>query len=50
MARTLDAPLPADMLRRRGGEFSLERSVKRYLKLLLPDEYAQVEKLKTCQE
>jgi glycosyltransferase involved in cell wall biosynthesis len=36
MARTLDQPLPADVLRARGAEFSLERSVARYLDLLLP--------------
>jgi len=41
MIRTLDAPLPTDMLRRRGGEFSLERSVVRYLALLLPEQTAQ---------
>jgi glycosyltransferase involved in cell wall biosynthesis len=36
MARTLDHPLPAEVLRARGAEFSLERSVARYLDLLLP--------------
>lgn len=37
MARTLEAPLPTPVLRRRGNEFSLERSMRRYLELLLPD-------------
>jgi glycosyltransferase involved in cell wall biosynthesis len=37
MARTLAAPLPASILRRRGHEFSLERGMRRYLELLLPD-------------
>jgi glycosyltransferase involved in cell wall biosynthesis len=45
MTRTLDAPLPAETLRQRGGEFSLERSAKRYLQLLLPTEFARTEKL-----
>ncbi len=36
MIRTLDAPLPTDMLRRRGAAFSLQRSAGRYLDLLLP--------------
>jgi glycosyltransferase involved in cell wall biosynthesis len=37
MARTLAAPLPASILRRRGHEFSLERGMRRYLELLLLD-------------
>ena len=41
MARTLDAPLPAETLRRRGGEFSRERSARGYLRLLLPEEAAR---------
>lgn len=45
MARTLDAPLPAETLRWRGGEFSLERSARRYLQLLLPTEFARTEQL-----
>jgi glycosyltransferase involved in cell wall biosynthesis len=36
MARTLDHPLAAEILRARGAEFGLERSVARYLELLLP--------------
>jgi glycosyltransferase involved in cell wall biosynthesis len=38
MARTLDHPLPAETLRARGAEFSLERSVAQYLALLAPDD------------
>jgi glycosyltransferase involved in cell wall biosynthesis len=37
MLRTLTAPLPKSELRRRGAEFSLERSAKDYLGLLLGD-------------
>jgi len=33
MARTLDSPLPADILRARGGEFTLERNAQAYLAL-----------------
>lgn len=36
MLRTLEAPLPKDSLRRRGAGFSLERSAKQYLELLMP--------------
>ncbi|MDZ7750556.1 MAG: glycosyltransferase [Gammaproteobacteria bacterium] len=36
MARTLEAPLTADTLRRRGGDFSQARSARGYLNLLLP--------------
>jgi glycosyltransferase involved in cell wall biosynthesis len=38
MARTLDAPPAADLLRRRGAEFSVERSAARYLEVLLPQQ------------
>lgn len=37
MLRTLDAPLPKDTLRARGGEFSLENSARHYLELLFPN-------------
>jgi glycosyltransferase involved in cell wall biosynthesis len=37
MARALDHPLPAETLRARGAEFSVERSVAQYLALLAPD-------------
>jgi glycosyltransferase involved in cell wall biosynthesis len=36
MARTLDAPLAAELLRARGDEFTLEKSARRYLELLEP--------------
>jgi len=36
MLRTLEAPLPKETLRQRGAEFSLERSARHYLQLLLP--------------
>lgn len=36
MARTLDRPAPTETLRARGADFSLERSVARYLDLALP--------------
>lgn len=35
MLRTLEAPLPKDALRARGGEFSLENSARHYRELLL---------------
>jgi glycosyltransferase involved in cell wall biosynthesis len=36
MARTLERPAPTETLRARGADFSLERSVARYLDLALP--------------
>lgn len=36
IARTLDHPLPTETLRARGAEFSVERSVAQYLRVLLP--------------
>lgn len=37
MLATLDAPPPATMLQRRAEDFSLEKSVDQYLRVLLPD-------------
>lgn len=37
MLRTLDVPMPRDLLRARGGEFSLENSGRHYLELLFPN-------------